>query len=81
MSGRTDVHQHVIPPAYAAWLGDHGVDAAGGRALPEWSPDLALEFMDRHGIATGILSISTPGVHFGDDAEARTLAREVNRTA
>ena len=78
MSGRIDVHQHMIPPGYAAWLRDRGVHAAGGRALPEWSPDLALEFMDRQGIATGILSISTPGVHLGDDTEARTVAREVN---
>ena len=78
MSGRIDVHQHMIPPGYAAWLRDRGVHATGGRALPEWSPDLALEFMDRQGIATGILSISTPGVHLGDDTEARTVAREVN---
>jgi 6-methylsalicylate decarboxylase len=34
--------------------------------------------MNGHGIATGVLSVSTPGVHLGDDAEARKWAREVN---
>ena len=34
--------------------------------------------MDRHGIATGVLSVSTPGVHLGNDTEARKWARDVN---
>jgi predicted TIM-barrel fold metal-dependent hydrolase len=34
--------------------------------------------MDRESIATGILSLSAPGVHLADDAEGRALAREVN---
>jgi predicted TIM-barrel fold metal-dependent hydrolase len=37
--------------------------------------------MDSVGIAQSYLSISSPGVHFGDDALARTLAREVNDAA
>ncbi len=34
--------------------------------------------MDRRSIATGVLSISAPGTHFGDDSEARATARDVN---
>ena len=34
--------------------------------------------MDRYGVATSIMSISEPGVHFGDDAAARALARDCN---
>ncbi len=34
--------------------------------------------MDRESIATGILSLSAPGVHLADDAEGRVLARDVN---
>ena len=34
--------------------------------------------MDRHDVQTGILSLSTPGVYFGDAVETRQRAREVN---
>ena len=34
--------------------------------------------MDRLGIATSLLSISSPGVYFGDETAARDLAREMN---
>ncbi len=37
-----------------------------------------MRMMDEQNIATGILSISTPGVHFGDDAFAARLARACN---
>ncbi|WP_018657941.1 amidohydrolase family protein [Actinomadura flavalba] len=79
MTGRIDVHQHMIPGFYAAWLRERGVDAPGGRDLPSWSPSEAADLMDRRGIATGILSLTTPGVHLGDPAEARAMAREINR--
>ena len=74
---RIDVHQHVLPPRYAGWLRDNGI-RPGGIDLPPWSPPAALKFMDSHGIATGVLSVSTPGVHLGNDTEARKWAREVN---
>ena len=61
MTARIDVHQHMIPGPYARWLRSHGVDAPGGRPLPGWSPGAALELMDRQGIATAIVSVSTPG--------------------
>lgn len=78
MTGYIDVHTHMIPADYARFLREHGVDAPGGRPLPEWSPSLALELMDRQGIATAILSVSTPGVHLGDGSDAVTMARTVN---
>ncbi|MFJ8364222.1 amidohydrolase family protein [Streptomyces sp. NPDC093984] len=34
--------------------------------------------MDQWGVATSLLSISSPGVHFGDDTAARALSRHVN---
>jgi len=74
---RIDVHQHVVPPAHAEWLRARGLDA-GGLPIPAWSTESALAVMDANGIATGILSVSAPGVHLGDGAEARRKARAVN---
>ena len=45
---------------------------------PSWSAEEHLRLMDRWGVATAMLSISSPGTHFGDDAAARRLTREVN---
>lgn len=55
-----------------------GSRTVGGWLMPEWDPRAAIAMMDEAGIETGILSISAPGVHFGDDAAARELARELN---
>jgi predicted TIM-barrel fold metal-dependent hydrolase len=79
---RIDVHQHIVPPTYAAWLHAKGASDAAGRALPDWSAEGALAVMEQHDIATAILSVSTPGVRLdpgprGVD-EARAKAREVN---
>ncbi|MGW4716702.1 amidohydrolase family protein [Nocardia sp. NPDC004260] len=76
---RIDVHQHLIPPDYAEALRAHGVTAPGGRALPEWSPEAARASMTRAGIASAVLSVSTPGTTFlADPAQAAALARSVN---
>lgn len=77
---RIDTHQHIVPPFYADWLAAKGI-TAGGLPIPKWSADGALDLMESAGVATGILSVSTPGVHLGDDAEARSMARQVNEFA
>ncbi len=41
----------------------------------------AIELMDSLGVATAMVSVSTPGVHLGDDAEACDMARAVNEYA
>lgn len=75
---RIDVHFHVIPPAYREAAAAAGRRPAISSGLPAWTPELALEVMDRNGIATALTSITAPGVHFGDDAAARKLARLCN---
>jgi predicted TIM-barrel fold metal-dependent hydrolase len=77
---RVDTHHHVVPPDYAAWLRRQG-NTAGGLPIPDWSAEAALALMDARGVETAILSVSTPGVHLGNDAEARALARDVNEYA
>lgn len=81
MTGRIDVHQHLVPKPYARWLRSHGVDAPGGRPLPDWSLAAALELMDRQGIATAILSLTTPGAYLDDGSDAAYVARQANEYA
>jgi aminocarboxymuconate-semialdehyde decarboxylase len=77
MSLTVDLHQHVIPDFYWEASNEDG-NAAGGINPPRWSLDGAIAYLDEAGIDAAVPSISTPGVHFGDDAAARTLACRVN---
>jgi predicted TIM-barrel fold metal-dependent hydrolase len=76
--GAIDVHAHFLPDGYRAALLAGGHGQPDGFPLPDWSAAEHVAAMDRLGIATSLLSISSPGVHLGDDAAARDLAREVN---
>ena len=76
---RIDTHHHVIPPFYREALQAAGIDAAGGRDLPAWTPELSLEAMDALAVSTAILSVSTPGTTFLDDPRAAArLAAQIN---
>ncbi|MEV4445709.1 amidohydrolase family protein [Streptomyces mirabilis] len=78
-AGRVDVHQHIVPAFYRGLLTKAGIAEAGGRALPGWSPQAALELMDLLGTTTAIVSVSTPGTGFlTDPGEAADLARRLN---
>lgn len=79
VANKIDVHAHYLPPPYRAALIEAGHEQPDGfPMLPAWSEREHLEMMDRLGIATSLLSISSPGTYFGDAAAARELAREVN---
>ncbi|MEU2681278.1 amidohydrolase family protein [Streptomyces sp. NPDC007107] len=74
-----DVHAHFVTDNYIAAARSAGIERPDGMpGWPAWSVEEHLDLMDRSGIEKSYLSISSPGVHFGDDDAARTLAREVN---
>jgi predicted TIM-barrel fold metal-dependent hydrolase len=76
-----DVHSHIIPPFYLAENRDRIAGSRGGeisRAWLEWTPQQTLIAMNEHGVETATLSLSTPGVWFGNAEEARATARRVN---
>jgi predicted TIM-barrel fold metal-dependent hydrolase len=81
-TGCIDVHAHYLPPGYVqtATVALGGVPDGMPR-FPDWDPETTVAMMDRHGIATAMLSVSSPGVHFGNDDAARGLARSVNEFA
>ncbi|WP_043633385.1 amidohydrolase family protein [Nonomuraea candida] len=79
MTGLIDVHAHFVTDSYVGRARAAGHDLPDGvPAWPSWSAGRHLELMGRSGIDRAVLSVSSPGVHFGDDAAARLLAREVN---
>src|SRR5688572_27662623 len=75
-SGLVDVHHHLIPPFWCEEVKEHLSRQGGGRIVPNWygwSEQQALARMDATGVATAIVSISAPGVWFGDVAQGRRL--------
>lgn len=80
MTFTVDIHHHMLPDFFfrATNEGDHPV---GGIAPPPWSRASMLSFLDDAGIDVAITSVSTPGVHTGDDMAARLLARRCNELA
>ena len=78
---RIDVHHHIFPPIYKTRARDQIMASAtigDNSPLFDWTPGAALGLMDSYGVATAMTSISTPGIWFGDAAEARSLARACN---
>jgi predicted TIM-barrel fold metal-dependent hydrolase len=75
-----DVHLHLIPQFYRDAVYEAGKGPAIGR-YPDWSPQLALDLMDKHGIALAIGSIAQPGVAFMPHDKAAGFARRCNDDA
>ena len=76
-----DVHHHFVPPFYLTENRDRITTAGGGRINPaylSWTPEQAISAMDKQGVAMAVLSLSTPGIWFGDSKTAAQTARRVN---
>jgi len=76
-----DVHAHFTTPHYVE------VAKAAGHVMPngmpeaywpQWTAAQHIDLMEEAGIGRAVLSLSSPGVYFGDERVARSLAREVN---
>jgi predicted TIM-barrel fold metal-dependent hydrolase len=79
---RVDVHAHFVPEFYRDAAERAGFGKPDGMpGIPPWSLESALATMDRNDIELAILSISAPGIHFGDVRATRDLARRVNEYA
>jgi 6-methylsalicylate decarboxylase len=75
---RIDVHHHFFPPEYLK-------SAKPVRSFPPpmtgWVPQRSLDDMDRGGVRTALLSITTPGIWYDDAELAKRLARICNEYA
>jgi hypothetical protein len=73
MVSRIDVHAHFLPDFYRDALVEAGqTDPDGFPGIPKWSEEDALKMMDQLQIEAAVLSISSPGVHFGDDGRRKS---------
>ncbi|MGZ5866783.1 MAG: amidohydrolase family protein [Xanthobacteraceae bacterium] len=72
---RIDVHHHVAPPK---WLADVIGRDLLQPATRNWSVEKSLEDMDRGDVATAAVSVTNPGLWFGDKEQSRRLARDSN---
>jgi 6-methylsalicylate decarboxylase len=73
---RVDVHHHFAAPL---WLtAARATGKLEERFWAGWSIEHSLDEMDRNGVAVSMLSITFPGINYGDDAAARRLSRECN---
>ena len=75
-----DTHHHIYPPKYVApnlerLLKDSA--ALPASAYTSWTPQFALDQMDKAGIATAIVSMTTPGVWFDDRSEAARMRSRI----
>ncbi len=80
---RIDIHHHFVSPSFLQLLTERNAKTPvpGLAAWKGYSPARAIETLDRVGLQTAMLSITAPGVWFGDAQESRRLAREMNEYA
>ena len=86
-----DCHHHFASPAYLKALVGHeqnhlrgfttNMTWVHGTTTTEYSPAKDFEQNSRQGVATAMLSSTTPGIWFGDPEETRRLARDMNEFA
>jgi predicted TIM-barrel fold metal-dependent hydrolase len=70
-----DMHHHFAPPAWVAEVKGRPLLQA---ANTTWTPAKSIEDMDRGGVAAAVVSITNPGMWFGDLAVTRRVARACN---
>ena len=78
---RIDVHHHFLPPQYMKEEHERISFAHGNIAASQllaWTPSQSIEIMDNNGVAAAVVSVTTPGVWFGDVAAGRRLSRMWN---
>ena len=78
MKEKWDTHHHINPDFYVKALERSGFNKVWGLDQPSWSVKEQLNMMDKFNISRSIMSISTPGVHFGNGKSALELSTRCN---
>ena len=72
---RIDVHHHYVPPVYVSEINPKSTLPPPVRF---WTLEKTLADMETGGTTTSILSVTTPGLWFGDKTASAKLARACN---
>ena len=81
-SGRLDLHHHFASPRFKALLAEG--KRQGWEVFQPYDPAKDLEAMEKGGVATAFLSVTTPGLYLGDEFNpserdrAIAMARDMN---
>ena len=77
---RIDVHHHLISPAWKKQLTKWNAikPIQGYETHQSYDPDKDIAAMDKDGVQKSFLSVTTPGMWFGDIDETRRVVREQN---
>ncbi|QHE87381.1 amidohydrolase family protein [Hydrogenophaga sp. BPS33] len=80
---RIDFHHHFFSPEWVKLVERQHLKqpVLGFDQFKSWTVEKDLEAMDRGGVEKAFLSVTQPGVWFGDVAESRRAARELNEFA
>ena len=76
-----DTHHHIYPPRYTTANLQRIIDDSGalpGSAYTGWSPQSALEQMAKAGIRSAVVSMTSPGIWWGEAEQGRVWARDCN---
>jgi 6-methylsalicylate decarboxylase len=74
-AGRVDIHHHFAPPA---WIAEVKGRPLLQPANTRWTPEQSIEDMDKGGVASAMVSVTNPGLWFGDKEATRRVARACN---
>jgi hypothetical protein len=72
---RIDIHHHFAPPAWVVEVKGRPLLQAANTA---WTPEKSIDDMDKGGVTAAMVSITNPGLWFGDHAVTNKLARACN---
>jgi 6-methylsalicylate decarboxylase len=73
---RFDLHHHFGTPAWIQMT--NAKKTTGYQTWQPYTPAKSIEDMDRGGVVMSMISVTTPGIWFGDKVETRRWARELN---
>jgi len=72
---RIDIHHHFAPPAWIAEVKGRPLLQPANTA---WTPEKSIDDLDRAGSAAAVISITNPGLWFGDNQATNRVARACN---